>query len=126
RLLRVIRGGEVTSLAVIEHRPTALGDLAPPAAQALVALLGLALVAQALVLRRRRRHLGRTAVAAAFVALGFLARRNVGLVGVAEASGRRRLAAVGIEAVVIVSSLGTGARIVAGRYYDDAHLTRRF
>jgi hypothetical protein len=139
RLLRVIRGGEVTSLAVIEHRPTALGDLAPPAAQALVALLGLALVAQALVLRRRRLHLGRTAVAAAFVALGFFARRNVGLVGlgvmpllaeglggVAEAIDRRRLAAVGIAAVVIVSSLGTGARIVAGRYYDDAHLTRRF
>src|SRR5581483_3272513 len=129
----------VTSLAVIEHRPTALGDLAPPAAQALVALLGLALVAQALVLRRRRLHLGRTAVAAAFVALGFFARRNVGLVGlgvmpllaeglggVAEAIDRRRLAAVGIAAVVIVSSLGTGARIVAGRYYDDAHLTRRF
>jgi hypothetical protein len=139
RLLRVIRGGEVTSLAVIEHRPTALADLAPPAAHALVILLGLAVVAQVLVLRRGALHLGRTAVAAAFVALGFFARRNVGLVGlgvmpllieglggVAATIDRRRLAAVGLAAVVIVASLGTAARIVAGRYYDGAHLTRRF
>jgi len=137
RLLRVIRGGEVTSLTVIEHRPTAFGDLAPPAALALAALLGLA--ALAVVLGRRRLHAGRTLVAAAFVALGFLARRNVGLVGlgvlplladglagVAAAIDRRRLPAAALAAALAIGPLVATGGIVAGRCYDAAHLTRRF
>jgi hypothetical protein len=137
RLLRVIRGGEVTSAAVIEHRPPALADLSPPAALALLALAALAVLA--LILGGRRLHVGRALVAAAFLGLGVLARRNVGLVGlglvplladgltdVAAAIDRRRIPAVVAAGALVLWPLAASARIVAGRYYDAAHLTRRF
>jgi hypothetical protein len=47
RLLTVIRGGEVTSLSIVEHLPPTLATLSPVAAFGLVALLVLAIAAAA-------------------------------------------------------------------------------
>lgn len=137
RLLTVIRGGEVTSLAVIEHRPAALGELSPPVAAAFVALLALAVVA--LVVGRRRLDARRVLWAAAFVALGLMARRNVGLVGLGAlpliADGlaplvatleRRRPLALGAAALTTLVCVAGTVQVVRGAYYDDALLTRRF
>jgi hypothetical protein len=138
RLVRVITGGEVTSAPVIEHRATALGALAPPAAAALVVLVALAVVAVASVRRVRLSYLVR---AVAFAALALAARRNVALVGpgvlplvadglapAAAAVGLRlaarpRLALAALAA--LVAALGSGsAWIATGWYYQAARLTR--
>lgn len=133
RLWTVIRGGEITSRSVVEHLPTVLAVLSPPAAWAVVALA--ALGALALVLEGRRVRLGQALVGAAALALAFLARRNVALAGfglapivaaglgpVATRLGGRR--AAGIGAVVALVGIGLAGRVVDGRYYDDARLTR--
>ena len=137
RLLGVLRGGEVTSAPIVEHRPTALGELSPTAAAGLVALLVLA--GLALLLSYRRWRPFEVILAGAFVWLAFVARRNVALVGPAVvpliASGlapalgavRRRAAIIG----AVASALALGivlatAGVVSGRYYDAARLTRTF
>src|SRR5207247_1073457 len=79
RLLGVLRGAEVTSAPIIEHRAPALAELSPPVALGLVALLALAALA-ALVSWRRWR-IAHLLIAAAFTALALLARRNVALIG---------------------------------------------
>ncbi len=137
RLLTVIRGGEVTSLAVVEHRPTALALLSPPVAAAYTALLALSAVA--LVLAWRRLDVTRALWALAFVALAVMARRNVGLLGLGvlpliadgiapamAALERRRALAVGAAAVTALVCLVGTAQVVRGTYYDTAQLTRRF
>src|SRR5207253_2073134 len=66
RLLGVLRGAEVTSAPIIEHRAPALAELSPPVALGLVALLALAALA-ALVSWRRWR-IAHLLIAAAFTA----------------------------------------------------------
>ena len=137
RLLTVIRGGEVTSLAVVEHRPTALALLSPPVAAAYVVLLALSAVA--LVLAWRRLDVTRALWALAFVALAVMARRNVGLLGLGvlpliadgiapamAALERRKALAAGAATVTALVCLAGTAQVVRGTYYDAAQLTRRF
>jgi hypothetical protein len=139
RLFGVIRGGEFTSYTVVEHLPTALGALSPPAAMGLVACVALA--ALALVVSWRRLRVADVALAAGFVVLAFLARRNVALVGfgvvplvaaglarpvasLQAALARRGVLAAAPAAVVALVALGLTARVVRGDYYYAARLTR--
>ncbi|HLY37032.1 MAG TPA: hypothetical protein VKU61_03280 [Candidatus Binatia bacterium] len=138
RLFGVLRGAEVTSRTIIEHRPPVLAELSPPAAAGFVALLVLAVVATAVSWRRWR--LSHLLVAGGFVTLALLARRNVALV----APGCVPLVAAGLGAALatldarrprlvaalsITIALGLAletARVVSGRYYESARLTRVF
>jgi hypothetical protein len=141
RLLTVIRGGELVSFTIVEHRATTLAELSPAAAQGLVALLALAALAAVVSLRRWR--LQHVVCAAAFVALASMARRNVALLGfgvlpllasglgpgvakldgwLGSLRGVRPALACGI-ALFFLRETG---RVVTGRYYEAAHLTRAF
>ena len=101
RLLTVIRGGEVTSPAIIEHLPPTLATLSPVAAFGLITLLVLA--SAATVVSWRRVRLDHVLLAIAFATLALLARRNVALVGF----GVLPLVAAGLGAV------GVGTRPLA-------------
>src|SRR5262249_30318463 len=142
RLLTVIRGGEVTSPAIIEHLPPTLATLSPVAAFGLVALLALA--SASMIVSWRRWRLDHLALAIVFTVLALLARRNVALLGfgvlplVAAGLGpwawmldrwlrrRRALAAVaevGLAGLLIVPTV----RLVTDDWYrGTAHLTRTF
>jgi hypothetical protein len=141
RLLSVIRSGERLSFTIVEHRATSLAELSPAAAWGLVALLALTLLAAAVSWRRWR--VQHVACAAAFVALALMARRNVALLGfgvlplVASGLGPSLTAADawlrtrrGLRPAVALGLalwfLRDGARVVTGRYYAAAHLTRAF
>ncbi len=141
RLLGVLRGAEVTSAPIIEHRAPALAELSPPVALGLVALLALAALA-ALVSWRRWR-IAHLLIAAAFTALALLARRNVALIGpgvlplvasglapVAAAADRRlarrpRAGAALGAALALGFALAT-VLVVSGDYYRASRLTRTF
>lgn len=137
RLLADISGTKRISYRIVEHRPTlaSLDLLSPPALWAWVALLVAA--AAAVPAAVRRRLLEPLLVALGVVALGFLARRNVALVGlgvvplVAVVTGpwlRRvgrnteRVLGVAVSAVALVLAAG----VVHGSFYQRAHLTRTF
>ena len=141
RLLTVIRGGELVSFTIVEHRATTLADLSPAAARGLIIVLALTALAGLASLRRWR--LAHVASAAAFVALAFMARRNVALLGfgvlplvagglgpaVATLDGwlgtRRGLRPALATGLALVFLYATG-RVVTGSYYDAAQLTRAF
>ncbi|MCW5890699.1 MAG: hypothetical protein KIT14_09115 [bacterium] len=138
RLLTVIRGRDVTSLGIVEHRPTALAELSPAAAFGLVALVALAALAAMVSFRRWR--LSSLLTAATFVALGAMARRNVALVGlgvlpfVAEGFGplARRLAAAShrlvptLNLAMAVTALVVAGWVVRGTFYQSMRMTRAF
>jgi hypothetical protein len=141
RLLTVIRGGELVSFTIVEHRATTLAELSPAAAGGLVALL--ALTALATIISLRRWRLQHVLCAAAFVALALMARRNVALLGFGVlpllASGvqpsvaavdawlaSRRGLRPALAWVLALFFLRETARVVTGRYYQEAHLTRAF
>jgi hypothetical protein len=140
-LLTLIRGGDLLSYTVIEHRATTLAELAPPAAAALVALV--VLTALAALASWRRWRLSHALTAVAFLVLAAMARRNVGLLGLGVAP----FVAGGLAPVLatldrrwerrpaLATALGAGlalvfavesARVVSGRYYEGARLTRTF
>ncbi len=139
RLLGVLQGAEVTSSTIVEHRPPVLGELSPAAAIGLVGLLALA-GAAALVSWRRWR-LSHLLLAAAFAWLALLARRNVALLGpgvlplvaaglaptvaALERPASPRVA-IALAAVVAIGLVIETGRVVTGRYYDAARLTRVF
>jgi hypothetical protein len=142
RLLTVIRGGEVTSLSIVEHLPPRLATLSPVAAFGMIALLVVGLVA--LVVAWRRLRLDHVLLAIAFGVLAFLARRNVALVGFGlvplAASGfgatawafdgwlqRRRPLALAAELALVVALAVPTVRMITGDWYrTTAHLTRTF
>ena len=141
RLLGVLRGAEVTSAPIIEHRAPALAELSPPVALGLVALLALAALA-ALVSWRRWR-IAHLLIAAAFTALALVARRNVALIGpgvlplVASglapvaAAADRRLARRPRAGAALGATLALGfalatVLVVSGDYYRASRLTRTF
>ncbi len=140
-LLTLIQGRDVLSFTIIEHRATNLAELSPAAARGFVILLALTGVAALASLRRWR--LAHVAEAAAFVALSWMARRNVALLGfgvlplvarglapamaTADAwlgarRGLRPALALGLALVFLTAT----ARVVTGAYYRDARLTRAF
>src|SRR5262249_53732348 len=137
RLLGVLRGAEVTSRTIVEHRPPVLTEISPAAAVGLVGLLALAAVAA--VLSWRRLRLSHLLVASAFVWLALLARRNLALVGpgvipfvaaglapaLAAVEARPRLATMCGVVVAIGLAVET-ARVATGAYYDTARVTRVF
>jgi hypothetical protein len=141
RLLTVIRGGELVSFTIVEHRATTLAELSPAAAGGFVALLTLTALAAVVSLRRWR--LQHVACAAIFVALALMARRNVALLGfgvlpvlasglgpgVAAVDGwlgsRRALRPALACGLALFFSRET-TRVVTGRYYEEARLTRAF
>ena len=142
RLLTVIRGGEVTSLSIVEHLPPSLATLSPVAAFGMIALLVVGLAA--IVVAWRRLRLDHVLLAIAFVVLAFLARRNVALVGFGlvplAASGlgatvwafdgwlqRRRPLALAAELGLVVALAVPTVRMITGDWYrTTAHLTRTF
>jgi hypothetical protein len=141
RLFGVLRGVDVTSAAVIEHRPPTFAALSAPADVGFLALLGLAILAAAISHRRwRLSHLG---LAVAFTLLAMLARHNIALL----VPGLVPIIADGLQAPVLSferqlsrrpfarAALGLGlallflcttAAVVTGSYYGWAHLTRSF
>ena len=140
-LLTLIRGSDPRSFTIVEHRATTLAELSPAAAGGLVALL--ALTALAAVLSLRRWRLQHVACAAAFVGLALMARRNVALLGfgvlpllasglqpsVAAVDawlGSRRGARPALALGLSVFFLRETTRVVTGRYYEEARLTRAF
>ncbi len=140
-LLTLIRGADPLSFTIVEHRATSLAELSPAAARGLVALVALAAIAAAASFRRWR--LGHVASAVAFVALAFMARRNVALVGLGilplvasglgpavsrlgvRRDGRGWIPAALAGAVALVVG-GAAVQVVTGGYYRAAHLTRAF
>jgi hypothetical protein len=140
-LLSLIRGGDRRSFTIVEHRATSLAELSPAAAWGLVALLVLTVLAA--VASWRRWRVQHVACAAAFVALALMARRNVALLGfgvlplVAGGLGpslravdawlrARRGLRPAVALGLTLWFLRDGARVVTGRYYADAQLTRAF
>jgi hypothetical protein len=140
-LLTLIRGGNLLSYTVIEHRATTLAELAPPAAAALVLLVVLTVLAALASWRRWR--LSHALTAAAFLVLALMARRNVGLLGLGVAPfvagglgpalatldrrwGRRPALATVLGAGLVLVFAVESARVVSGRYYERARLTRTF
>jgi len=140
-LLTLIRGGDPLSFTIIEHRATSLAELSPAATRGLVALIGLAVIAAAVSVRRWR--LGHVIGAAAFVALSLMARRNVALVGLGTLPLLASGLGPGLEdvdgwlrrwrwprpalhlALALVALIATGT-VITGRYYANARLTRAF
>jgi hypothetical protein len=140
-LLTLIRGGVPLSFTIVEHRATALAELSPAAARAWIALLALTGLATGLSLRRWR--IGHVLSAAVFIALSFMARRNVALLGfgtlplvasglapvIASADGRLgrwRWARPVIAFGLALALLYAAGRVVTGAYYGAARLTRAF
>jgi hypothetical protein len=140
-LLTLIRGADWLSFTIVEHRATSLAELSPTAARDLLILLALAALAALASVRRWR--LSHIACAAAFVALAFMARRNVALLGIGIMPllarglapgaaaldawlGRRRWARPALSAALALFFLHATARVVTGSYYAAAHLTRAF
>jgi hypothetical protein len=142
RLLTVIRGGEVTSSAIVEHLPPTLATLSPVAAFGMIALLALGVAA--IVVAWRDPRLDHLLLAIAFTVLAFLARRNVALVGFGvvplASSGlggparafdawlqRRWPLALAAELALVVAIAVPTVRMVTGDWYrTTAHLTRSF
>jgi hypothetical protein len=139
-LADLISGEQLLSYTIVEHRPTltALDDLSPVVRASWGTLLGLGVLA--IVPAVRQRAWAAIATAAAFAWLGFLARRNVALVGIgvlplvarglgpwAWALGARRAWLVrGLTAGVVIAIVVLGGRVVHGGFYRDAKLTRTF
>ncbi len=137
RLFDVLRGAEVTSATVIEHRPPVLAELTTPVAYGAGALLGLA--AWATLRAWHHARLASVVIAFAFIALAGMARRNVGLLGIGvlplvaealsplarRANMRPRLRRV-LDATVVALCALLVARIVSNRFYVDARLSRSF
>ncbi len=140
-LLTLIQGTDQLSFTIVEHRATTLAELSPAAARGLIALLVLTAIAAAASIRRwRLQHVG---YAGAFVVLAFMARRNVALLGLGVmpllASGLERGVAIvdswlrrrpGLRPALLVGLtaflLWETTRVVNGRYYRAARLTRAF
>jgi hypothetical protein len=140
-LLSLIHGSDVRSLTIVEHRATSLAELSPAAASGFVVILVLAALAALVSLRRWR--LQNVACAAAFVALALMARRNVALLGLGvlpllasglqpgvawlnERLGSRRGVRPALSCALALFFVFETARVVTGRYYDAARLTRAF
>lgn len=140
-LLTLIRGADPLSFTIVEHRATSLAELSPAAARGLLALIGLALLAALVSVRRWR--LAHVATAAAFVALALMARRNVALVGfgvlplIASGLGpatraldgwlaRWRWPRPALALALALVFLHASVRVVTGAYYVSARLTRAF
>jgi hypothetical protein len=137
-LFGIIRGLEFTSYTIVEHLRTDLATLSPAAGVGLVAMTALAGIA--LLLSWRRLRLAHVALAASFLALAWLARRNVALVGfglvplvaaglarpIAALDGRlaRGSLAPVPAAVVALAAFVLTARIVRGDHYQQVRLTR--
>jgi hypothetical protein len=135
-LMRLIGGEQLLSHTIVEHRETTLAALVPPAATGLVCLIGLAVLAAAVSIRRWR--LSHVLTAVSFVYLCAMARRNVALVGLGVAP----LVAAGlgpalsripqgawtggIAAVVAALLSLQGVRVVRDTFYREAALTRSF
>jgi hypothetical protein len=140
-LLSLIQGGDLRSLTIVEHRATSFAVLSPAAAAGFVVMLVLTALAAVGSLRRWR--LQQVACAAAFVALAFMARRNVALLGFGvlpllasglqpgverlnEWLGSRRGVRPALSCALALFFVVETTRVMTGRYYDDARLTRAF
>jgi len=136
-LLSLISGADRISYAIVEHRPplASLDVMSPPVLWAWGLLLLVGAVAAGPAIRRRAVQPLLTALG--FVALGFLARRNVALVGF----GVVPLAAVvlgpglrawsdrthlGLSVLVTLAATVGVAAVVHGEFYERARLTRTF
>src|SRR5262249_31712327 len=140
-LLSLIHGSDLRSLTLVGHPAASLAQLSPAAAAGFAAIV--ALTALAAVVSLRRWRLQHVACAAAFVTLALMARRNVALlglgvlpllasglqpavVGLNEWLGGRRGARPALSGALALFFVFETTRVVTGRYYDDAHLTRAF
>jgi hypothetical protein len=140
-LLTLIRGADPLSFTIVEHRATTLAELSPAAARGLIGLVALAAIAAAASLRRWR--VAHVLGGVVFVALAFMARRNLALLGIGTvpliASGlgppvtalddrvaRPWWMRHAVNLVVALALVRAAAGVVTGRYYEAAHLTRAF